>query len=134
MEGYKFKLPLQIRYSDFDMLNHMNSAQYATLIELGRIKYFMHINWDLEDVSNVVASFKIDYITQIVPSDEVEVWIRVAKLGTKSFLMEYTMASPKSEKVYAKAETTQVCILKKDNSSTPIPANIRNSIIKFENL
>lgn len=134
MEGFNFKHPLQLRYSDFDMLGHMNSAQYATLIELGRLQYFLHIKWDLSDVSNVVASFKIDYVNQIVPNDEVEVWVRVASLGNKSFKMEYIMSSPDENTIYAKAETIQVCILKKDNTSTPIPETIRSSIKKFEGL
>lgn len=134
MEGFNFKLPLQLRYSDFDMLGHMNSAQYATLIELGRLQYFINIEWDLTEVSNVVASFKIDYVTQIVPDDDVEVWVRVATLGNKSFRMEYVMASPNKETIYARAETVQVCILKNGNSSTPIPDTIRTSIEKFENL
>lgn len=134
MEGFNFKFPIQLRYSDFDMLGHMNSAQYVTLLELGRLQYFMHINWNLNEVSNVVASFKIDYLNQIIPTDEVVVWVRVTSLGNKSFKMEYAMASPSEDTIFARAETTQVCILKKGNISTPIPPDIRASIEKFENL
>ena len=134
MEGFKFKIPIQLRYSDFDMLGHMNSAQYATLIELGRIEYYRHIKWNLDEVSNVVASFTIDYLTQIVPTDKVNVWIRIVKLGNKSFNMEYLLASTENDIVFAKAFTTQVCILKNNNSSTLIPAEIKKSIAKFEAL
>ncbi|MCB0495965.1 MAG: acyl-CoA thioesterase [Cyclobacteriaceae bacterium] len=134
MEGYTFKLPIQLRYSDFDMLGHMNSAQYATLIELGRLRYFMHIKWDLSEVSNVVASFKIDYLKQIIPADEVVVYVKVSSLGTKSFKMEYLLASPDDKTMFAKAETVQVCILKKGNVSTAIPESIRAAIKSYENL
>ena len=134
MENFNFKAPIQFRYSDFDMLGHLNSAQYVTLIELGRIKYFKHIGWDLKEVSNVVASFKIDYLKQIVPNEEVEVWVRVAQLGNKSFKMEYLMASPDTKTIYIKAETAQVCILKNGNISTPIPEKIRSSMQTFEKI
>ena len=134
MEGFNFKLQLQLRYSDFDMLGHMNSAQYVTLIELGRLEYFRNKNWSLEKVTNVVASFKIDYLVQIVPRDTVKVWIRVVQLGNKSFKMEYILTSHDARTIYAKAETTQVCILKKDNTSTPIPDKIRAAITEFEGL
>ena len=134
MEGFNFKLPIQLRYSDFDMLGHMNSAQYATLIELGRVEYYRHINWNLNDVSNVVASFTIDYLNQIIPTDKVNVWIRVVKLGNKSFNMEYLLVSAENDTIFAKASTIQVCILKKDNSSTPIPAEIKIAISNFEGL
>jgi len=134
MKDFHFKTPIQLRYSDFDMLGHLNSAQYVTLIELGRLQYFQKIDWNLKDISNVVASFKIDYLQQVVPHNEVEVHVRVASLGNKSFKMEYLMASPDGTIIYAKAESTQVCILKKDNSSTPIPAPIKEIIAIFENL
>lgn len=134
MEGFNFKLPLQLRYSDFDMLGHMNSAQYATLIELGRLKYFLKIGWNLSEVSNVVASFKIDYLRQIVPTDEVVVLVKVASLGNKSFVMEYAMVSPDEKTIFAQAETVQVCILKKNMGSTPIPDKIRSAIQTFENM
>lgn len=134
MDGFNFKLPIQLRYSDFDMLGHMNSAQYATIIELGRIEYYKNIKWNLNDVSNVVASFTIDYLTQILPSDRVNVWIRVVKLGNKSFNLEYHLVSAENDTVFAKAATTQVCILKKDGSSTPIPTEIKSAISNFEGI
>ncbi len=134
MKGFNFKLPLQLRYSDFDMLGHLNSAQYATLIELGRLEYYKHIKWALDDVSNVVASFSISYVAEIRFTTPVEIWVRVLSLGNKSFKMEYVMASPNQTLIFAKAESTQVCILKKDNSSTPIPSEIKLAISTFEGL
>lgn len=134
MKGFNFKLPIQLRYSDFDMLGHMNSAQYSTLIELGRIEYYMHIKWNLKNVSNVVASYTIDYLNQVVPTDKVEIWVRVVHLGTKSFKMEYVLSSVGTKTIFAKAVTTQVCILKKDNSSTPIPTEIKSAISNFEGI
>ncbi len=134
IEDFNFKIPVQLRYSDFDMLGHLNSAQYVTLLELGRLEYFKKLNWHLEEVSNVVASFKIDYLHQITLTNQVEVHVRIIRLGTKSFVMEYIMSSPDASTIYAKAETVQVCILKKGNSSTPIPENIKVSITNFEGL
>jgi len=134
MDGFQIKLPIQLRYSDFDMLEHLNSAQYSTFLELGRLEYFNKLGWNLKEVSNVVASFTINFVNQIIPSDQVAVWIKVAQLGNKSFKMEYVLASEDSNIIYANAETTQVCILKIDNSSTPIPVNIKNMIAEFEKL
>ncbi|VAW45555.1 hypothetical protein MNBD_GAMMA03-1957 [hydrothermal vent metagenome] len=134
MEGFNFKIPIQFRYSDFDMLGHLNSAQYMTLIELGRLSYFKATDWNLKDISNVVASFKIDYLEEIIPYTEVEVHVRVSKLGNKSFRMEYLMASPNEQVLFAKAESTQVCILRKDNSSILIPHDVRKSIASFEEI
>jgi len=134
MENFNFKTPIQFRYSDYDMLGHLNSAQYVTLIELGRIKYFKHIGWNLKEVSNVVASFKIDYLNEIVPNEEVEVWVRTASMGSKSFKMEYLMASPITKTIFVRAESVQVCINKIEKVSTPIPDDIRASIANFDKI
>ncbi len=134
MQEFNFKLPVQFRYSDFDMLGHLNSAQYVTILELGRLEYFRAINWNLKEVSNVVASFKIDYLNQIVPTNGVMVHVRITRLGNKSFSMQYVMASPDESIIYAKAETEQVCILKNGNTSTPIPTQIKEQITLFEKL
>lgn len=134
MSNFKFKTPIQLRYSDFDMLGHLNSAQYVTIIELGRLEYFRHINWNLKEVSNVVAQFSIEYLKQIVPGDLVEVQVRIPQLGTKSFKMDYEVVSPDGQTCYAKAQSTQVCILKKGNTSTPIPKSIRIAIQDFETI
>ncbi|VAW25976.1 hypothetical protein MNBD_BACTEROID06-567 [hydrothermal vent metagenome] len=134
MQEFNFKISVQFRYSDFDMLGHLNSAQYVTILELGRLEYFRAINWNLKEVSNVVASFKIDYLNQIIPTNEVMVHVRITRLGNKSFSMQYAMASPDESIIYAKAETEQVCILKNGNTSTPIPAQIKKQITLFEKL
>ncbi len=134
MQGFNFKIPVQFRYSDFDMLGHLNSAQYVTILELGRLEYFRKIKWNLQEVSNVVASFKIDYLNQVVPNNEVIIYVRITRLGNKSFSMQYVMASPDESTIYAKAETEQVCILKNGNTSTPIPAIIKEQITLFEKL
>ena len=48
--------------------------------------------------------------------------------------MEYIIVSEENDTIFAKAITTQVCILKKDNSSTPIPPEIKTAISRFEEI
>ena len=60
MTDFKFSTPIQIRYSDFDMLGHINNATFVTYIEVARLYYFIEIGWTLEDVSNVVAHLDLD--------------------------------------------------------------------------
>ena len=134
MNEFKFEIPLQIRFGDFDMLGHLNNAVYLTYFEVARIRYFYHIGWELDDVSNVVAHFNLDFLVPVVPQDELVVKIRTAKLGNKSFEMEYLLVSPNAKTIFSRGTSTQVCFNKTDGKSTPIPDHIRTLIIKFENL
>ena len=40
LSHYKLKLPIEIRFADFDMLSHVNNAKFLTYLEEARIEYF----------------------------------------------------------------------------------------------
>ncbi|HHL53138.1 MAG TPA: acyl-CoA thioesterase, partial [Flammeovirgaceae bacterium] len=71
MSEFKFTMPIQPRYADFDMLGHLNNATYLTYFEVARLHYFYTIGWRLKDVSNVVARMEIDFLAPVLPQTEV---------------------------------------------------------------
>ena len=134
MSQFNFETPIQIRFGDFDKLGHLNNAVYLTYYETARIHYFQHIGWELHDVSNVVASFKMDFLLPVVPLDEIVVKLRTSRLGNKSFDMEYELVSPSGDTLYNRGTSTQVCFTKSNGKTATIPEDIRQKLIKFENL
>jgi len=86
-KDYKHVIPIQVRFSDIDRLNHVNNACYLNYFELGRVKYFNdvfkeHINWN--EKGFVLARTEVDHIEAIFLNDEVYCFTKVSKLGTKS--------------------------------------------------
>ena len=66
--NYRHIIPVQIRFSDIDRLNHINNACYHNYIELGRVEYFEkilagHINWD--ETGFVLARTEMDHLEQV---------------------------------------------------------------------
>ena len=116
------------------MLGHLNNAIYVTYYEVARIQYFYEIGWQLTDVSNVVAHLEIDFLKPVVPKDEIVVRIRTARLGVKSFVMEYEIVSKDGSIIYNKASSTQVCFNKSDGKPVPIPDHIRDLLTSYEKL
>jgi acyl-CoA thioester hydrolase len=134
MSDFNFSIPIQPRYTDFDMLGHLNNATYVTYFEVARLHYFMAIGWTLKDVSNVVAHIDIDFLLPVLPGDKVKCGIKTISLGTKSFQMHYELLSVDNKKCYAHANSVQVCIDKKEGKAILMPQNIRSMLTNFEKL
>ena len=134
MSQYKFTTPIQPRYGDFDMLGHLNNANYVTYFEIARLHYFIEIGWSLDDVSNVVAHFDIDFLIPVLPKLEIICAIKTLSLGGKSFQMQYELMSVDRTVSYSKAHSVQVCIDKKSGKAIEIPQNIRDLITNYEEL
>ena len=134
MSQYKFTTPIQPRYGDFDMLGHLNNANYVTYFEIARLHYFFDIGWSLEDVSNVVAHFDIDFLIPILPKQDIICAIKTLRIGGKSFQMQYELMSKDKSISYSKAHSVQVCIDKKSGKAIEIPQTIRQLITNYDEL
>jgi acyl-CoA thioester hydrolase len=133
MSDFKFSTPIQVRYSDFDMLGHINNATFITYIEVARLYYFIELGWMLDDVSNVVAHLDIDFLAPILPGQQVNCRVKTSSLGSKSFQMQYEIYSAHSDDIiFAKAHSVQVCFEKKTGKTVAIPNHIHDLITKFE--
>jgi acyl-CoA thioester hydrolase len=88
---YIHVIPIQVRFSDIDRLNHVNNACYLNYFELGRVKYFNdvfkeHINWN--EKGFVLARTELDHLEAIFLTDEVYCFTKVVKTGTKSLTLK----------------------------------------------
>lgn len=86
-QEYRHIIPIQIRFSDIDRLNHVNNACYLNYFELGRVKYFNetlqnHINWN--EKGFILARTEIDHIIPVLLNDEIYCCTKIIKIGTKS--------------------------------------------------
>jgi len=134
MTDFKFSVPIQPRYADFDMLGHLNNATYVTYYEVARLHYFYDIGWTLKDATNVVAHFDIDFLLPILPESKVLCSIKTISLGTKSFQMQYALTSIDGAICFSRAHSVQVCIDKNNGKAIIIPDNVRELLSKYDAL
>ena len=134
MADYKFSIPIQPRYADFDMLGHLNNATYVTYYEVARLHYFYDIGWTLKDISNVVAHFDIDFLVAIIPGSMVVCSVKTISIGSKSFQMQYELSSTDGSICYSRAHSVQVCIDRDSGKAIKMPDNIRDMISKYDGL
>jgi acyl-CoA thioester hydrolase len=99
---FKHFIPIQVRFSDIDRLNHVNNACYLNYFELGRVKYFNevfkeHINWDQKGF--VLARTEINHLESILLNDEVFCYTKVIKIGTKSITLKNSVVKKEGGKL-----------------------------------
>ncbi len=134
MTDFKFSMPIQPRYADFDMLGHLNNATYLTYYEVVRLHYFKELGWKLKEATNVVAHFEIDFLIPIVPSSEVLCSIKTTSLGGKSFKMQYELTSLDYTTCFSTAHSIQVCIDRNTGKAVELPANVRSILSDYDGL
>jgi len=73
MSDFKARFPINIRFSDFDSLGHVNNAVYLTYLEEARVKYFEtviehHKEIDWWENGIILANISIDFRKPILSS------------------------------------------------------------------
>lgn len=91
---YPFRhcLPVQTRFSDIDVLGHLNNNVYLTFMDLAKIDYFTaidpSINNSLQNIDMVVVHIDCDFIAPSYFGEQLEVWTAVTRIGARSVTLE----------------------------------------------
>ncbi len=83
--------PVQIRFSDIDMLGHLNNNVYLTFMDLAKINYFSTIHGapiTAPELCLVVVNINCDFLSPSFMGDNLEVWTRTVSIGHRSFHLE----------------------------------------------
>jgi acyl-CoA thioester hydrolase len=135
LEQFTFHYPIQIRWADIDALNHVNNAVYLSYFEQARIDYFRAaVNWNWEEVGMILAKSCIEYYKPLLARDQAEVWLRVSKLGNKSFEMENKVVRATSDgpEIVTFCTSTIVTYDYRNERTVAIPAHVRAAVLARE--
>ncbi len=134
---FRFYKPIEVRFSDLDVLGHVNNARYLTYMEQARVAYFRMLRLRKPNeprVGFILASAHIDFRRPILMDSQVRVGVRVTRLGNKSFTMAYRLEDAVSGEVFATAETVQVSFDYAKQRSIPLPDAWRHAMASFEGI
>lgn len=87
---YPMKSYDKIRYADTDRQGHVNNAVFSTMIETGRVEVLYNQKNPLAapDCSFVIASQKLDFLSQLTWPSRVDIGSRVLKVNRSSLILE----------------------------------------------
>lgn len=138
LENFRYQIPIAVRFADLDVLGHLNNATYLSYVEQARIVYVQDVcgwegNW--ERLGMILARTEIDYKLPIAYRDSVQVYIRVSRLGSKSFDFEYVITRQRGDEaaeVAATCRTVMVAYDYQQDSTIAVPEAWRERILAYE--
>lgn len=105
---FRHCLPVQLRFSDVDMLGHLNNNVYLTLFDLAKIRYFGVVNGSeitAAELCMVVVNINCDFLAPAFLNDSLQVWTRVTSIGERSVKLEQRMIDTNSGETKCIART-----------------------------
>ena len=111
-EQFKTFYDLETRWYDEDMLGHLNHGTVVAYFEDVRIRHAKDLGLDAYNKNSfpfIVASMKLDFYKQVKHPKEVDIGIKVSRIGNKSFDYEYGLFLKDQTDCAVKCITTLVC-------------------------
>ena len=123
--------PIQIRFNDIDVLNHVNNTIYMQFFDLGRLAIFQEclggeISWS--EVTPVLVHLDVDFAAPIFLESQVRVNTYITKFGNKSFRMEQNIENTATGEIHCKSKSILVAFNPKTNGGVPVPDSWREKL------
>ena len=134
MQGFRLAVPIRPRFRDTDAMGHINNAVYVTYLEVARQEYWRAFRND-EDyrvVPFILAHVDIDFVSEALMRETLELRIRCSSIGTKSFGFEYEICEHEFGRLVVRAKSVQVFYDYAAKQSVPCPPEMRARLEDFE--
>jgi len=126
--------PLRPRFRDTDAMGHINNAVYVTYLEVARQEYWRAFRGD-EDyrvVPFILARVEVDFRSEALMREVLELAVRCSSIGTKSFAFEYEIREQDTRRLVVAAASVQVFYDYAAKRSIPCPPEMRERLEAFE--
>ncbi len=88
---FSFFYEVSVRFSETDMFGHMNNVTPFIYFEEARISYFKKLNMmnEHKQTMTVVASQQCDYLRQVMPYEELRIYVKTSAVGSSTLTLHY---------------------------------------------
>jgi acyl-CoA thioester hydrolase len=120
----------KFRFSDTDMVGHVNNAVYATLLESGRVSFLYDSRHPLRPPGHdfVIVRLVIDFRAEAHYPGRVRIGTRLAALGGRSFTLGQGVFGEDGTCI-ATGESVLVLIDHESRRAAPLPAPLRERLM-----
>lgn len=129
-----FSHRVQLRWGDFDALQHVNNVRYFEFMQdarVGLIEATGLSRRDLAVIGHFVAHNEIDYVAPIgmeISEISVNIWVKQVKGASYELGYEFVDAAGK---LYAKAHTVMVTVVMETQTVIRVPDDLRSAMAAF---
>ena len=123
------RIPIQLRYNDYDDRGHVNNAVYLTYFELGRMEAWRAMG-EGHEPSFLVAEARVIYRSPAMLGDPLAVEVETSDIRNKAWVWKYRVLDSRDDRLIAEGETTQVMYDFASRVSVPIPDALRAALAR----
>lgn len=120
---------VQVRFSDIDILGHVNNVAYFSYFEMARIHYFHPLlgkDWDWMNEGVVLVQNEATYLHPITLHDKPNITVTVTDIGTKSFTLSYQVKV--GDYLCATGSSKLVCFNSNKQMTIEIPEAMKKAL------
>ena len=134
---FKFSARTRVGFSDTDAQGIVYYGRYFPYIDLARVEYLrmlglLGIEVGEPGVELVMRAGTIEYHAPAVFDDELEVFVRIARIGRTSLTYEFAVYRARDDLLMVTCAQTLVLVDLVDRKPREIPQELRNTIRAFE--
>jgi acyl-CoA thioester hydrolase len=125
---------IQVRFSDCDMMGHVNNAIYLSYFEMARIHYFRQLlgdNWDWRANGVLLRKNEVEYLLPVLLHEKPDLYVRTLEIGTKSFTLSYELRV--GDELRTVGKSVLVCFDQNAHQSIPLSDEWKNALEQLKN-
>lgn len=124
---------IQVRFSDLDIMGHVNNSVYLSYFEYARVHYFGQLlgkdwNWKADGV--LLVRNEVEYLRPVLLNDTPEVTIYTEEIGTKSFTLRYEIHV--NDTLTTKGSSVLVCYNAQANQTIAVPEKMKEALLSLK--
>jgi acyl-CoA thioester hydrolase len=131
-ETTEVRVPIDLRFTDYDMQGHVNNAAYLTFFEIARHRAWSAMTGETSKLPFIMAESNVRYVSQARWGDPLTVEIRVAEVRTKAWVAAYRVLTGSEDRLVAEGRTVQVMYDYGAQRSRVIPDAIRAALLSHD--
>ena len=131
LEIFKNRLPIQIRFSDVDVVGHVNNIVYLQYYDTGKATFMTEllgrsISW--QEVDTVVANIDCAFIAPIFWGEKIEVLTTCTFIHDKSFKLLQMLRNSETGEVKSLCESVMVSFDPDTQKAAPLSEEWREKL------
>jgi acyl-CoA thioester hydrolase len=132
---FKYSALTRVAFSDTDAQGVVYYGRYLPYFDLARVEYHRHLGMlhtGSQEHEFVVRAATIEYFAPARFDDLIEIFIRVARIGTTSVTYECAAYRAADDLLMVTARQTIVLVDLAERQAAPVPAEFREKVSAFE--
>ena len=133
---FRFSTRLRVRWAEIDSQGVVFNGNYLTYFDVGNTEYWRTLGLTYPDgflaagIDTFAVKATIEYASPARYDDELDVCVRIGKLGRTSFTMAFEIR--RSDERLVTGEMIYVCVDPATHKPTPIPDVFRRAVTEYE--